>query len=996
MTTQLCFRSFFLIPFYLIFFGLDMSLVSGQCQVNEQSTLIQLKNNLQFDSSLSTKLVSWNPNTTDCCIWRGVNCNINGQVIGLDLSSETISSGIDDSSVLFNLKNLESLNLAANNFNSIKIPSRIGNLTSLLSLNLSNSGFSGQIPGEVSQLTRLEVLDLSKPFSYGKVLKLEKPNLANLVQNLTRLRSLYLDNVNLSAQNSDWCQSLSSSLFNLEVMSLSNCQLSGPLDDSLQKMKSLSVIRLDLNNLSALVPDFFANYTNLTVINLGSCNLLGTFPIKVFQLQKLQILNLADNEKLYGFLPDFPINGSLESLVLNDTSFFGGIPGSIGNLKNLSRIEFQNNNFSGGIPESIQKLTQLKYIDLSHNSLSGTIPSICFQDLENLVYVDLSFNGFEGSLPSSLFALQKLQLIQLSNNNFDGLFANFTDPSVSSLEVLNLGSNKLEGEIPRSIFELPKLSDLVLSFNKLNGTLRITDFENFTSLDISYNNLSVIVSDGITLVNHLPNCLSLSLASCNLLEFPNLRNQSMMIYLDLSNNQIEGKIPNWIWEVGSGSLSYMNLSCNRLTSIEEPYSFPFLFLLDLHSNHLSGMVPIPPPFSFYIDYSNNLFNSSLPESIGRSIMVANFFSVSNNLLTGVIPHSICYAVSLQVLDMSNNQLHGSIPDCLIELGSKLEVLNLGNNSLSGQIEGKFSSNCALNALDLHENSLEGEIPRSLVNCTTLGVLNLGNNMINDTYPCYLGNNTNLQVLVLRSNLLHGSMVCGEGQENKWSKLQILDISHNSFSGHVPTNLFSQWDAMKTKENRESNKQPSLTLIQSSDYLNYKDMVTVTGKGLEMELVKILTIFTSIDISNNQFSGEIPHTIGQLKALYIFNVSHNGFTGYIPPSLGNLSQLESLDMSSNKLSGEIPKALTYLSFLSTFNLSYNQLKGRIPTGSQFQTFENDSYLGNERLCGFPLSRGCTSSNHAPDSQESDNENDWRSIYYGFGFGAIISVLFSLWK
>ncbi|KAK1412428.1 hypothetical protein QVD17_33673 [Tagetes erecta] len=1000
MTTQLSFHHFS-IPFYLIFFGLHTSLVSGQCQVNEHSTLIQLKNTVQFDSSLSTKLVSWNPNATDCCNWRGVTCNVNGQVIGLDLSSETISTGIDDSSVLFNLKNLESLNLAANSFKFIEIPSRIGSLTGLSYLNLANSGFSGQIPEELSRLSRLEVLDLSNPNGFYVIpLKLEKPNLAGLVQNLTRLRRLYLDNADLSAQNFDWCRSLSSSLLNLEVMSLSNCQLSGPLDVSLQKLKSLSIIRLDENNLNCSVPDFFANYKNLTVMKLSFCNLSGTFPNKVLQLQKLQILDLSSNENLYGSLPNFPINGSLQTLLVSGTKFAGVIPESIGNLKNLSEIVFRYTNFSGGLPKALQNLTQLEYIDLSFNSLSGTIPSAHFQNLKNLVLIDLSFNGFIGSIPSSLFALQNLEHIMLCNNNFEGVLANYTNPSFSSLDWLDLRNNKLEGDIPKSIFELRKLSVLLLSSNNMSGTLSISDFTNpLTNLDLSFNNFSIITNDNVTLTNHLPKFMSLRLASCNLLKFPNLRNQSRLQVLDFSSNHIEGKIPNWIWEIGNGSILYMNLSHNMLTSLEEPYTLPNLERLDLHSNHLIGVIPLPQKSASFMDYSNNLFNSSLTESISLNLSSASFFSVANNLLTGVIPQSICNAPYLKVLDMSNNQLNGSIPSCLIELGNPLGVLNLANNSLGGRIEGAFPINCELSTLDVHGNSLEGEIPRSLVNCMKLRVLNLGNNMINDTYPHYLGNNTDLHVLVLRYNQLHGSVLYGQNQHNKWSKLQILDIAHNYFSGTIPADFFSQWDAMMTEKIGESKNHLNFNVFADSYY--YEDKVTVTTKGLELELVKILTIFTSIDISNNQFSGEIPRTIGQLKALYILNVSHNNFTGSIPASLGNLSQLESLDMSSNKLTGEIPYTLANLTFLSRVNLSYNQLKGRIPTGSQLQTFENNSYLGNERLCGFPLTRACTSSlipvtNYAPDSQESNSENEWRSIYYGFGFGAIISVLFSLWK
>nr|KAJ0195681.1 hypothetical protein LSAT_V11C700373090 [Lactuca sativa] len=182
---------------------------------------------------------------------------------------------------------------------------------------------------------------------------------------------------------------------------------------------------------------------------------------------------------------------------------------------------------------------------------------------------------------------------------------------------------------------------------------------------------------------------------------------------------------------------------------------------------------------------------------------------------------------------------------------------------------------------------------------------------------------------------------------------IVDIAHNSFNGTVPAYCFWKWDVMMTNTDGEASgkKHPSFTVL-SLDPIYYQDNMTVTIKGLELELVKILTIFTSINISSNHFSSEIPDTIRRLNALYMFNVSHNDFTGLIPPSIGNLSQLESLDMSWNKLTGDIPSTLTNLSFLSSFNLSYNQLEGRIPTGSQFQTFQDTSYKGNIGLCGSP--------------------------------------------
>ena len=55
----------------------------------------------------------------------------------------------------------------------------------------------------------------------------------------------------------------------------------------------------------------------------------------------------------------------------------------------------------------------------------------------------------------------------------------------------------------------------------------------------------------------------------------------------------------------------------------------------------------------------------------------------------------------------------------------------------------------------------------------------------------------------------------------------------------------------------------------------------------MELVKILTIFIAINLSNNGFYGEILNTMGNLKELILLNLSTNSFTCPILSSFGNL-------------------------------------------------------------------------------------------------------------
>ena len=174
-------------------------------------------------------------------------------------------------------------------------------------------------------------------------------------------------------------------------------------------------------------------------------------------------------------------------------------------------------------------------------------------------------------------------------------------------------------------------------------------------------------------------------------------------------------------------------------------------------------------------------------------------------------------------------------------------------------------------------------------------------------------------------------------------------------------------------------------------------------------MKILRLFTSIDISCNKLEGPIPEELAAFKSLYVVNLSHNALTGHIPPSLGNLSQLESLDLSSNNLTAEIPVHLVdSLTFLSFLNLSFNQLVGKIPQGKQFATFSNDSYKGNKGLCGYPLQTECTSDKASPPSATQKARCkisttligfDWQFILTGLGFGvgaAVVVAPLTFWE
>ena len=268
----------------------------------------------------------------------------------------------------------------------------------------------------------------------------------------------------------------------------------------------------------------------------------------------------------------------------------------------------------------------------------------------------------------------------------------------------------------------------------------------------------------------------------------------------------------------------------------------------------------------------------------------------------------------------------------------------------------------------------------MIICRELEVLDLGNNKINDTFPHWLGALPKLQVLVLRSNHFHGHIGLSK-IKSPFMSLRIIDLAHNDFEGDLPEMYLRSLKA--TMNINEGN--------MTREYMGdayYQDSTEVTIKGLEMKFVKILNTFTTVDLSNNKFQGEIPECIGNLNSLRGFNLSHNYLTGHVPLSFKNLKMLESLDLSSNKLSGRIPQELTSLTFLEVLNLSQNHLIGFIPQGSQFQTFGNDSYYGNPGLCGFPLSKRCTA-DEVPEPSQAVFESgfDWKITLIGYGCGLV---------
>ncbi|KAJ9169497.1 hypothetical protein P3X46_017684 [Hevea brasiliensis] len=547
---------------------------------------------------------------------------------------------------------------------------------------------------------------------------------------------------------------------------------------------------------------------------------------------------------------------------------------------------------------------------------------------------------FSGKISPSLLNLKHLRYLDLSNNDFGRTQIPKFIGSMESLKYLNLSDAGFLGMIPHELGNLSNLHYLNLNAqNQFQGPIP-KDFQNMTSLQ----------------------------------------------KLDLSSNYFNSSLPKWFFHLGN--LVSVNLASNSFEgpiSIE-PQNITSLKELDLSRNYLNSSIP------------NWLYNCSHLELL----------DLAHNSLQGKISSAIAGLTSLTNLDLSTNkelELDGGIPRSFknlcnlrfLSLSGKNQVkgminLNLDNNLLSGEIPDCWMNWPELWFLTLNNNNLS-EIPLSLQNCSKLTTLDIGENELIGHIPAWIGERlSNLVILNFRANKFHGHIpkeLC------HLASLQILDLSHNNLSGIFPS-------CIKNFSSMTKIDSVAQVFNVSSGYLYFGDDALIVMKGRMVEYEKILKFVKSIDLSDNNLSGEIPKEITSLLSLQSLNLLDNLFFGKIPDDIGDMKMIEVLDFSQNQLFGGIPQSIANLTFLNLLNLSNNNLSGRIPTSTQLLTFSSSSFVGNKGLCGPPVSENCSENgvilNNGKDEEKGKGDGaevDWFyvSMVLGFivGFWSVLGPL-----
>ncbi|KAJ4907922.1 Leucine-rich repeat protein kinase family protein [Raphanus sativus] len=596
---------------FLSFSALILLETFGNTHETDKQALLKFKSQVSEDKTVL--LSSWN-NSSPLCRWTGVTCGRkHKRVTGLDLRGFQLGGVISPF---------------------------IGNLSFLISLNLTDNSFGGTIPQELGNLFRLQHLDMSYNFLNGGI--------PARMFNCSRLLDLVLYSNHLG----QGFPSELGSLIKLVYLDLGKNNLRGKIPVSLGNLTSLREISFGQNNLEGEIPDCIARLTQLVFLSLPINHFSGVFPPAIYNLSSLQYLTMFGNDFSGNIRPDFGnLLPNLRYFTIGDNFLTGAIPSTLANISTLQRLGMEFNSLTGSIPPSFSKLRYLYMLSLSDNSL-GSFSAGDLEFLSSLTNctllqdLDVSFNRLGGDLPASIanFSMN-LNKLDIENNFISGSIPHDIG-NLIGLQTFWLSKNLLKGPMPASFGELLGLVELLVNANRMSGEIPYS-LGNITRLETLY-----------LYNNSFEGIIPPSLGKCRYL-----------LYLDVDNNKLNGIIPQEIMQI------------------------PSLVSLRMSNNSLTGSLPedvgrLGNLGRLYV--AHNKLSGKLPATLGKCLSLEKL-CLQGNSFDGIIP-DISGLVGIKEADFSRNNLSGRIPEYFANFSS-LEYLNLSFNNFEGNLptEGKFQN-----------------------------------------------------------------------------------------------------------------------------------------------------------------------------------------------------------------------------------------------------------------------------------------------------------------
>ncbi|XP_043694958.1 serine/threonine-protein kinase BRI1-like 2 [Telopea speciosissima] len=524
--------------------------------------------------------------------------SVNLQV--LDISFNNLTGTISGINLENSCDSLFHLDISGNQITDV-IPSSLSSCINLKTLNFSFNQFTGWIPTTLGGLTSLQRLDFSHNHLMGSI-PLELGDACGSLIQLKLSNNNFSGSIPTSFSSCTW----------LQVLDLSNNNLSGPFPDSFfQNLVSIESFLLSNNFISGNFPASISNCKRLRIVDFSSNKLSGIIPADLCPgSASLEELRLPYNLITGEIPPELSQCSQLKIIDLSINNLHGPVPAQLGKLANLEQLMAWFNGLQGKIPAELGQCRNLKNLILNNNFLTGEIPVELF-NCSNLEWISLTSNGITGEIPREFGLLSRLAVLQLANNSLSGHIPKEL-ANCSSLVWLDLNSNKLTGEIP------PRLGRQ-LGAKSQNGILSGNTLAFVRNVGNSCKGVGGLLEfagirpERLSEVPKLKTCDFTRLYSGPILSL--WTHYQTLEYLDLSYNELIGKIPEEFGDMGA------------------------LQVLDLAHNKLSG---------------------EIPASLGQ-LKNLGVFDASHNRLQGHIPDSFSNLSFLVQIDLSDNALTGSIP-----------------------------------------------------------------------------------------------------------------------------------------------------------------------------------------------------------------------------------------------------------------------------------------------------------------------------------------------
>ena len=335
-------------------------------------------------------------------------------------------------------------------------------------------------------------------------------------------------------------------------------------------------------------------------------------------------------------------------------------------------------------------------------------------------------------------------------------------------------------------------------------------------------------------------------------------------------------------------------------------------------------------------------------------MDLQFLLLDNNQLSGFIPESLGALQNLVELRLSENQFIGSFPDTIASISS-LRILWLRNNpELLGVMPLGFTGTPLIELLLNNTSICEPENPAYSAWLPTITTyqssgISCGNREADSLALVSLYNTMGGPNWTDNANWLTGDLETWKGIEITLDRVSRINLTNNNLSGTLPDQL---GDLRYLRSLELSNNNISGAIPRPVFELSFLETLFLQANLLTGELPPQL--FNQISLRNlalgqNSWTGVIPPEIINLQNLEYLVLNYTGLSGPIPDELGFLRKMKTLlSLDNNQLTGTIPVSLGNMPDLEILRLQNNQLTGAVPGFSDTFQFLREFDLSNNQL------------------------------------------------